>query len=44
MLGVVMTEYEKYLFDLNGYLVIEDLLNKKIVASLNRAIWIPMLP
>ena len=23
-----MTEYEKYLFDLNGYLVIEDLLSK----------------
>lgn len=33
-----MTEYEKYLFDLNGYLVIEDLLNKELVASLNRAI------
>ena len=33
-----MTEYEKYLFDLNGYLVIEDLLSKELVASLNRAI------
>ena len=28
-----MTEYEKYLFDLNGYLVIEDLLSKELVAS-----------
>ena len=33
-----MTEYEKYLFDLNGYLVIEDLLSKELVASLNGAI------
>ena len=33
-----MTEYEKYLFDLNGYLVVEDALSAEQVASLNAAL------
>ena len=33
-----MTDYEKYLFDLNGYLVIEDILSDEQVAALNAAV------
>jgi hypothetical protein len=33
-----MTEYEQYLFDLNGYLVIEDLLSPALLDALNNAI------
>ena len=33
-----MTEFEKYLFDLNGYLVVEDALSTEQVAALNDAI------
>lgn len=33
-----MNEYERYLFDLNGYLVVEDFLTPAEVAALNEAI------
>ena len=33
-----MTDYEKYLFDLNGYLVVEDILSAEQVAALNAAV------
>ena len=33
-----MNEYEKFLFDLNGYLVIEDILSTAQVAALNEAL------
>lgn len=33
-----MTEYEKYLFDLNGYVVLEDVLTPEQVQTLNEAI------
>lgn len=39
-----MTEYEKYLFDLNGYLVVEDILSTAQVAELNAAIEQNRLP
>ena len=34
----VMTDVEKYLFDLRGYIVIEDVLNADQVTALNRLI------
>ena len=34
----VMTDVEKYLFDLRGYIVIEDVLNTDQVTALNRLI------
>ena len=34
----VMTDVEKYLFDLRGYIVIEDVLNADQVTELNRLI------
>lgn len=33
-----MTDYEKYMFDLNGYLVVEDVLTAKQVDAMNDAI------
>ena len=33
-----MDEYEQYIFDLNGYLVIEDILTTDQVAALNEAL------
>ncbi len=33
-----MDEYEKYLFDLNGYLILEDVLSSEEVAACNEAI------
>ena len=33
-----MNEYEQYIFDLNGYLVIEDILTTAQVAALNEAL------
>lgn len=33
-----MDEYERYFFDLNGYLVVEDVLNKSEIDALNQAI------
>jgi len=33
-----MTEAEKYLFDLRGYLIVEDVLNADELAELNRLI------
>lgn len=33
-----MTDYEKYLFDLNGYIVVEDMLTSEEVRALNEAI------
>ena len=31
-----MTEVEQYLFDLQGYLIVEDVLDAEAVAELNR--------
>ena len=33
-----MTEVERYLFDLQGYLIVEDVLDVEAVAELNRLI------
>ena len=33
-----MTEVEQYLFDLQGYLIVEDVLEAEAVAELNRLI------
>ena len=33
-----MNKYEQYIFDLNGYLVIEDILTTDQVAALNEAL------
>ena len=33
-----MTEVERYLFDLQGYLIVEDVLDAEAVAELNRLI------
>ena len=33
-----MTEYEKYLFDLNGYLVVDDILSPALLDALNASI------
>ena len=33
-----MDEYERYFFDLNGYLVVENVLNKSEIDALNKAI------
>ena len=33
-----MTEYEKYFFDVNGYLIVEDILSPEQVKALNEAI------
>ena len=33
-----MDEYERYFFDLNGYLVVENVLNKAEIDALNKAI------
>lgn len=39
-----MTEVEKYLFDLRGYMVLEDVLNAEKVAELNRLVDAQNLP
>ena len=39
-----MNEYEKFLFDLNGYLVVEDILSAAQVAALNEALIHGALP
>ena len=33
-----MTEYDHYLFDLNGYLVLKGALSPELVAAMNEAI------
>ena len=39
-----MTDVEKYLFDLWGYVVLEDVLNPEEVAELNRLVEAQNLP